>query len=78
MILDEFLKPLGVGQVEAARRLGLSLNRLNEILLEKRDISSDTAIRLSPFLRTSPPLWMRLQTDWDLHKAMQLARRKAS
>jgi antitoxin HigA-1 len=71
MLLEEFLKPLGLGQVDAAHRLGISLNRLNEIVLGKRGISADTALRLGRLLRTSPQFWMRLQADWDLHEAMK-------
>jgi addiction module HigA family antidote len=69
MLLEEFLKPMGIGQVEAARRLGISLNRLNEIVLGKRGITADTALRLARLLKTSPQFWMRLQADWDLHEA---------
>jgi len=78
MLLEEFLKPMGIGQVEAARRLGISLNRLNEIVLGKRGISADTALRLGRLLKTSPQFWMRLQADWDLQQAIQRAARKAS
>lgn len=78
ILLEEYLKPLGVGQLEAARRLGISLNRLNEIVLGKRGITADTALRLARFLKTSPQLWMRLQADWDLHQAIQRQARKAS
>ena len=78
LLLEEYLKPLGVGQVEAARHLGISLNRLNEIVLGKRRISADTALRLGRFLKTSAQLWMRLQADWDLHLAVQREARKAS
>ncbi len=78
MLLEEFLKPLGLGQVEAARRLGISLNRLNEIVLGKRGISADTALRLGRLLKTSPQFWMRLQADWDLHQAMKREVRAAS
>ena len=78
LLLEEYLKPLGVGQIEAARKLGISLNRLNEIVLGKRSITADTALRLGRFLKTSPQLWMRLQADWDLHQAMQRQARKAS
>lgn len=77
ILLEEYLKPLGLGQVQAAERLGISLNRLNEIVLSKRGITADTALRLSRLLKTSPQLWMRLQADWDLHKALQRERRKA-
>ena len=71
ILLEEFLNPMGIGQVDAARRLGISLNRLNEIVLGKRGITADTALRLARLLKTSPQFWMRLQADWDLHQAMQ-------
>ena len=76
ILLEEFLKPIEIGQVEAARRLGISLNRLNEIVIGKRGITADTALRLAKLLKTSPQFWMRLQADWDLHQAIQ--RKKAS
>jgi addiction module HigA family antidote len=76
--LEEYLKPLGMRQVEVAGQLGVSLNRLNEIVLGKRGITADTALRLATFLKTSPQLWMRLQADWDLHQARQRAARRAS
>jgi antitoxin HigA-1 len=78
ILFEEYLKPMGIGQVGAARRLGVSLNRLNEIVLGKRGITADTALRLARLLKTSPQLWMRLQADWDLHQAMQRESRKAS
>jgi antitoxin HigA-1 len=71
MLLEEFLKPMGIGQVEAARRLGISLNRLNEIVLGKRGITADTALKLARFFKMSPQFWMRLQADWDLHQALE-------
>jgi addiction module HigA family antidote len=73
-LLEEFLKPLGIGQADAARRLGVSLNRLNEIVLGKRGISADTALRIGRLFKTSPQFWVRLQADWDLHQAMQRER----
>jgi antitoxin HigA-1 len=78
MLLKEYLEPLGLGQVEAARRLGISLNRLNEIVLGKRAITADTALRLGRLLKTSAQLWMRLQADWDLHQAVQHQAPRAS
>ena len=78
ILAEEYLKPLGLGQLETARRLGVSLNRLNEIVLGKRAISADTALRLGRFLKTSPQLWMRLQADWDLHQAIRHQARKVS
>ena len=47
ILLEEFLKPMGIGQADAARRLGVSLNRLNEIVLGKRSITGDTTLRLA-------------------------------
>jgi len=67
-----------VGQIEGGAQTGDLLNRLNEIVLGKRSITADTALRLGRFLKTSPQLWMRLQADWDLHEAMQREARKAS
>jgi addiction module HigA family antidote len=78
MLVEEYLKPMGMGQVEAARKLGVSLNRLNELVLGKRGITADTALRLAKFLKTSPQLWMRLQADWDLHQAIHRAAQRAS
>ncbi|MBV8529725.1 MAG: HigA family addiction module antidote protein [Candidatus Eremiobacteraeota bacterium] len=74
ILLEEFLKPLEVSQVKAARRLGISLNRLNEIVLGKRAITADTALRLARLLKTSPQFWLRLQADWDLHRAIERQR----
>ena len=76
ILLEEFLKPMSIAQIDAARRLGISLNRLNEIVLGKRGITADTALRLARLLKTSPQFWMRLQADWDLHQAIRA--RKAS
>ena len=73
MLLEEFLKPLGLRQADAAQQLGISANRLNEVVLGKRRITADTALRLSGMLTTSPQFWMRLQADWDLHRATQRA-----
>jgi addiction module HigA family antidote len=78
ILREEFLAPLGLGQVDAARRLGISLNRLNEIVLGKRRVTADTALRLARLFKTSPQFWMRLQADWDLHEAMRREARRAS
>jgi addiction module HigA family antidote len=70
-LLEEFLSPLGWRQPEAARRLGISLNRLNEIILGKRGVTAGTALRPARLLRMSPQFWVRLQADWDLHQALE-------
>ena len=73
MLLEEFLKPAALTQVQAARRMKIPLNRLNEIVNGKRGITADTALRLARLFKMSPEFWMGLQTDWDLwHAANQL------
>jgi addiction module HigA family antidote len=69
MLLEEFLRPAGLTQVEAAQRMVIPLNRLNEIINGKRGISADTALRLARLFKTSPEFWMGLQADWDLWHA---------
>lgn len=78
MLLEEFLKPMGLGQVEVAKRLGISLNRLNEIILGKRGITADTALKLARLFNMSAQFWLRLQADWDLHAALERETRRAS
>lgn len=73
MLLEEFLKPLGLDRAEAARRMGISTTRLNEVVTGKRRVTVDTALRLSRLLKTSPQFWMRLQADWDVHRAVARA-----
>lgn len=70
MLLEELIRPLGVKQTDLAADLGVSLNRLNEIVLGKRGITADTALRLARWFKTSPQFWMRLQADWDLAQAL--------
>ena len=76
MLLEEFLKPMGIGQVDAARRLGISLNRLNEIVLGKRGITADTALRLARYFATTPDFWINLQARHDLEAADRKLRRR--
>lgn len=69
MLRVEFLEPLALSQAEAARRMGISANRLNELVRRKRGVTADTAIKLAELLGTSPELWLSLQTTWDLWHA---------
>ncbi len=69
ILLEEFLKPLRLSQVEAAEKMGIPLNRLNEIIRGKRGITADTSWRLAKLLKTSPEFWMNLQTTWELYHA---------
>jgi len=78
ILVEEFLKPLGWSQLDAATRLGISLNRLNEIVLGKRGVTADTALHLARLFKMSPQFWLRLQADWDLHRAIEREARQAS
>lgn len=66
MLLEEFLKPLGISQSAFAIRLGVSFPRLNEIIRGKRGVTPDTALRLARVLGMSAGFWLGLQQDWDL------------
>jgi antitoxin HigA-1 len=70
MLLEEFVKPLDITQVELARLLGVSYPRLNEIIKGKRSVTPDTALRLSRVLGMSADFWLGLQQDWDLWNAI--------
>lgn len=77
ILLEEFLKPLGITQVEAARRMGIPLNRLNEVIHNKRGVTADTALRLARLLDTSPQFWLNLQIALDLYRAAKALEREA-
>ena len=69
MLLEEFLRPAGLTQREAAQRMGVPLNRLNELIRGKRGVTADTALRLAQLLGTTPEFWMNLQAATDLYVA---------
>ena len=71
MLLEEFLKPLGISQSAFAIRLGVSFPRLNEVIRGKRGVTPDTALRLARVLGTSADFWLGLQQDWDLWHALR-------
>jgi len=66
VLMEEFLKPMGISQNKLARSLGVPPRRINEIVLEKRSISADTALRLAHYFGASAKFWMGLQSDYDL------------
>jgi addiction module HigA family antidote len=74
VLLEEFLKPLGISQNRLARAMGVPPRRINEIVHGKRAVSADTAIRLARALGTSEQFWMGLQADYDLEEARKAAR----
>ncbi len=77
ILLEEFLRPLGISQSEAARRRGVSVNRLNELIRGKRGITAETALKLAKLLKTDAEWWMALQAQHDLWHAQQALRRSA-
>jgi antitoxin HigA-1 len=69
ILLEEFLEPLGISQNAIARAAGVPPRRINEIVLGKRGITADTAIRLARVLGTTERFWLGLQNDYDLEEA---------
>jgi addiction module HigA family antidote len=70
MLLEEFLKPLGVSQVEFADRIGVPVQRVNEIVKGKRGVTPDTALRFEAALGASAQFWLNLQLAYDLYAQM--------
>jgi len=69
VLLEEFLKPMGISQNRLAREITVPPPRVNEIVLGKRALTPDTAIRLARYFGTSERLWLGLQMDFDLEAA---------
>ena len=69
VLLEEFLKPIGLSQNRLSLEIGVHARRINEIVLGKRRITADTALRLARYFGTSPQFWMGLQNDYDLDVA---------
>lgn len=71
MLLEDFLKPLGISQSAFAIQLGVSFPRLNEVINAKRAVTPDTALRLAQVTGMSADFWLGLQQDWDLWHALR-------
>jgi len=76
ILLEEFLIPMDVSQNALARGIAVPPRRINEIVLGKRAISADTALRLARYFGTSEQFWMGLQSDYDLEEARKQLGRK--
>ena len=74
MLLEEFLRPLGLPQSVVADELGISRNRLNELILGKRSVTADTAVRLERRFKMPARFWLHLQADYDLQTALNEAK----
>ena len=71
VLLEEFLKPLGLSQNRLAREIHVPPRRINEIVLGKRSLIPDTALRLARYFGTSNRFWLGLQMDFDLEEAQR-------
>ena len=69
ILLEEFLKPMGMTQLELAVRLKVPVQRVNTLINGKRGVTPETAILLSRVFKNSPEFWMNLQTSYDLYQA---------
>ena len=71
MLLEEFLRPMGLTQRELAEAIHVPYQRVNEIINGRRGVTPSTALRLAKFFGISPDFWMNLQLRWDLYFAKQ-------
>ena len=69
MLLEEFLKPMGLSQQELARNIKVPYQRVNELVHRRRSLTPSTALRLAKYFGNSAGFWMNLQLRWDLHRA---------
>ena len=66
VLFEEFLKPMGLSQNQLALSIGVPARRINEIVLGKRGVTADTALRLGRYFNMTPQFWMGLQMDYEL------------
>jgi addiction module HigA family antidote len=71
MLLEEFLRPMGLTQRELSVAIHVPYQRVNEIINGRRGVTPSTALRLAKFFGVSPDFWMNLQLRWDLYFAKQ-------
>ncbi len=71
MLLEEFLKPMGLSQRDLADSIHVSYQRINEIVNGRRGVTPGTALRLARYFGTSAGFWMNLQLRWDLYHAQK-------
>jgi antitoxin HigA-1 len=69
VLLEEFLKPLGISQSALARDLNVPVGRVSDIVQARRGITTDTALRLAVYFNMTPEFWMNLQSHYDLKLA---------
>lgn len=69
VLAEDFLAPMGISQYRLAKELHVSLRRINEIVLGRRGITADTALRLARFFGTTPEVWQNLQSQYEMDMA---------
>jgi len=69
VLLEDFMKPLGLSQYRVAQDIGVAPLRISQIVRGKRSVSADTALRLARYFGTTPGIWLRLQARYDLEVA---------
>ena len=77
ILLEDYMKPMGLTQNALARSLGVPPRRVNEIIHGKRAVTLDTSLRLGRYFGQSPRFWLNVQTECDLSNAKQLMERVA-
>ncbi len=77
ILLEDYMKPMGLTQNALARALGVPPRRVNEIIHAKRGVTLDTSLRLGRYFGQSPRFWLNVQTECDLRNAKQLMERVA-
>lgn len=78
VLLEEFLKPMGLTQTEAAQRMSIPIVRMNELVNGRRGVTADTALRLAGLLGTTPQFWLNMQAEIDLYEARRKQLRRES
>jgi len=76
ILRDEFLRPLGISAYELANAIKVPRSRANDIVLGRRAISTDSALRLARYFGTTPDFWINLQVRYDLDVAGRMVRRR--
>ena len=69
VLMEDFLKPMGITQYRLAKDIHVLPRRVNEIVLGKRGITADTALRLARYFGTTPEVWLNLQAQYELDQA---------
>ena len=77
ILREEFIKPHGLSSRKLAQELGVPAPRINDIVLERRGITADTALKLAKFFGTTPKFWMNLQVSYELRAAEEAQKNAA-